>query len=509
MFRTLCAALLLAWPCAAIEPAETIDLSAILDAAMVPPREKALYAPILDGAMKELQALQDKTKIQETIDAIVEREAATIDEKRRKHFATRLTLSLGGLAIQIALQEERKPKPAPVQEVPAEQDDPPPAPTQTPEEKGPPTAADIRKGANDYVTTFFPENRLGWLNTAEDATRQKDHKTALKSYKKVIDLGGGTPKVYTGYGTAAYHTGDFLKASEAAREALELDPSYRPAEALAGLSAQRLRSVSPSAKLLAGAAALMDGAARDPGSMGPGAGLPGRAEPGSAPAPGGGRPAWTPPTGAGIPAEDVLKAEGLVDQASGALGLGDYSEGGDLAARAAATDPLNPQAWTLRAVADSNLGRHRDAVYNASVALLLTPGNTTALQMRSWSFNKTGRYREALRDADITVVREPRNPFHHYNRAFAQAGLADRPGATTSLKRASDLDGRFAPTYKAAVTAPEDADLLFLFDMMGPGMGNGTPVPSPGRRRPLLYGLAGAGLLLALASLAFVLRRRR
>ncbi|MFA6317788.1 MAG: tetratricopeptide repeat protein [Elusimicrobiota bacterium] len=518
----LWAAFFLSAPARAIQPGQRppvpavkVDYQTIFDTVGVPEFDQSLYMRILGEAQDAILALPPGTNVSDTIERIVERERALILETDQDEFALLLTASLSVLNDQIVEQQERvqKPEPVPATEAAAQPGPTSPAPTTAVKDDPPPmpvTPADIRQGANQVLTTRFPKNRSGWTYTADDAIKKKDYRTAMSGYKKVIELGGGTPKVYTGYGSAAYHLGDLDKASEAAGQALEIDPSYAPAEALAALSKRNVRSTSPSSKTLASAAALMDNSGKALAAVMPsGGGVPPPARtgtPGSAPGPA--AQSWTPPAAAGIAPEAVLKAEELVDAAASSLSLGDYVQGGDIASRAVGTDPLNSRAWTLRAVADSNLGKHKDAVYNASVALLLAPGNATALQMRSWSFNKTGRYKEALRDADLTLLQEPANPFHYYNRAYAQAGLADRPGATSSLKKASDLDDRFTKTYKAAVEAPEEADLVYLFDLMGPGTGDAVPAKPSRMPRPLLYGLAGGGVLLALASLVLLLRRR-
>ncbi|MBI4678061.1 MAG: tetratricopeptide repeat protein [Elusimicrobia bacterium] len=480
-------------------PGGKIDLKEALLAGGAAEEEMAAYAPIVGEAIKILENLPDRNLIHPKIKEIVDQEVALVEgAQAKKQMAAVLTLSLGNVAMQISRIEKRKPVAKPKDEIKNRQ--PPPVP---------PTPMDIRKGANEYVTTHLPDNRSGWNNTAYDAMQEKDYRTALRAYKKVIELGGGNPEVYTGYGNAAYHLGDAEGAYESARQALEIDLSYLPAEALRNLSERRIREVSPSKKMLEDAAALADGGGKLLAAAGP-SGSPVAAVAGGpsgklGPQAGAGAP--------GIPAQAVRQAEDLVSQAAGALGLREFEQGAVLAGRAATLDPLNAQAWTLRAVADANLGKHGDAVYDASFALLLVPGDATARRMRSWSFSKTGKFTEALRDSDYALAKEPDDPFAHYDRAFAQAGLRDREGALASLKKAAELDERFQRVFDAALAAPRHSDMLLLFDLMGPGSGLPAPGSRAQRRFPrwAVASLAVAGGLLAglgVAAAVLAFRRR-
>ncbi|MBI5883919.1 MAG: tetratricopeptide repeat protein [Elusimicrobia bacterium] len=518
MTLLVCAFLSLA-PAWAVEPKDSssqaeeqkIDLTSILIDVRVPENLHILYSRILGNALVELRDLPDKKQIRARLREITARELANLDEEEqfsnlaeedkarfRKDFEVMFGSALNILADKIPPADPKKNEPVVVP--------PEPVVPNTPGTEVPPTPTDIKKSINEDLTTRYPERREGWQSTADLAMREKDFRTAQNSYKKIISLGGGTPQTYTGYGSASYHLGRLDMAADAARQALEIQPDYAPAAALRDLAERRVQGKGPSKALLASVAAFADGG----GKVAAGA-MPQGQGPGTVSGAGPSAPSAVPQPGLygpGIQASDIRQADELVSQAANSLSLGDFPQAGAVATRAVGADPLNAQAWTLRAVADSNIGKHDNAVYNASMALLLVPGNTTALQMRSWSFNKTGKYREALRDADFTLAREPGNPFHHYNRAFAQAGLADRPGATASLKNAADLDARFAPPYKAAVSAPQDSDLLFVFDLMGPGTGAAAPPPPPKRfPRGLLYGLAAAGSLLGAAAVVYGLRR--
>lgn len=105
-----------------------------------------------------------------------------------------------------------------------------------------------------------------------------------------------------------------------------------------------------------------------------------------------------------------------LDGARAALRAGNYGRAVDLAATAAAADPLHADAYTVRGHALSNLGRHRDA----------------------------------LLDLRKAVYVDPQAGFAHFLLAATLARLGDQPAAARSYRAAAETLGHSADNHVAA-----------------------------------------------------------
>ncbi|MFA6003982.1 MAG: protein kinase [Elusimicrobiota bacterium] len=351
----------------------------------------------------------------------------------------------------------------------------------------------------EHDKVLAPGNPDIWAASGDNYAAQRMYQDSFRDYGQALRLGRRDARTWTGYGTAAFHMGDTRLAYRAAQSAVRADPNDRAAVSLLKLSEGRAPQVQ-----------LPDvGDAGDrrfaAGSAGSGAAVSGAQ--GMSPAEAAAqRPAEAPP-GA------VQQSAAVTAEAAAALGVKDYTHAYDLAGKAVELDARNAQAWNYKAIAENKLGRFDDAIHDASFALGLEPGNAAALQTRSWAFSKTQRYREALADANATLEKEPESSFSYYNRAFALAGLRDRDGAMASLQQAARWDRRFESSYEQARQAPQDADLVYLFDGVEPR--GAVPAAGPdggGRTRRFLrltaLSLSG-GALMALGLLQLVSPRWR
>ncbi len=341
--------------------------------------------------------------------------------------------------------------------------------------------------------------------------------------RSYLNNGGQDPAVLVAGGRSALAIGDSDLAAKSGQAAADADPSNKYAQALANLSQGHMDGVDVDGAIIkagggslnAGqisaegdaklAASQMDGSAVAAGANNFfGTGNKSNANPQTAAeiAAAAQRAMTTPPT-------KIQQSSALTYEAASAMKVQDYQKAYTISSQAIDLNPRNAQAWNYRAIADTKLAKYQDAVYDASFSLGLVPGNAPALQTRSWAFAKQAQYKEALADANFTIEKEPSNAFAFQNRAYAQAGLGDKQGALESLRKSAELDERFKDKYQAALQAPENSDLLFLFNEE-PAAKSAPAAPAPPNRflRLVVLSLFG-GLIIALGVLNIVSERWR
>jgi len=304
--------------------------------------------------------------------------------------------------------------------------------------------------------------------------------------------GKGATNALASQSVLALKGGDYRRAESLARATLRFDPSNRTATevmyAAAGRGAAASVRAAGMAAASAGAATLGAGPA---GAYGSEAASPGLA----------GQPTTAAARAAGMDAHREAGAAMRLRDSSGALAILD---------KALASDPRNPMLLNDRASIHAREGRWTDAISDASAGLALVPGNTQLLVTKAFAENRARRYADALATANLAIAADPDSALAWANRAHAQAGLGDREGMLSDLRRAASLDSRFAKTLEEAaqLQLPSDADVLFLF----PGesaarKAPGSPAaPARGRTFGVMMGAGIAGgLLLALGLLSLVL----
>ncbi len=310
--------------------------------------------------------------------------------------------------------------------------------------------------------------------------RTGDPSGAADFFQAAINNGQRDPKTYTALARTAFAAGRLEKAHEAARGALEKNPSpelRRVAQSYFELSKDRLSSGGSALKTPKGKSV------SDP------SGIPIGSDFGDA-------------------ADRALdprsrRSHALMKEARRALTIGSEEDAVALATRALELNPDNARALNLRSAAFQRLGRHQEALDDAESVVALVPGNGTGLLSRALSKAELGRFDEALEDARAVLAVNPQSIPALRIAAFAQAGLGSREGMLETLKEGAALNPTLAHIYQRALELPEGDDLLLLFgDETIVGKEPLSPVTDGLPWLPV----AGIGALLFLGS---ALRRRK
>jgi len=90
-------------------------------------------------------------------------------------------------------------------------------------------------------------------------------------------------------------------------------------------------------------------------------------------------------------------------------------------------------AYMNRGVANSNLGRFKDAEADYSEAIKLDPKSSLAYMNRCNARMQKGKYREALTDINISLQLDPANGLAYINRGIVKFHLGDYTGAINDL----------------------------------------------------------------------------
>jgi PHP family Zn ribbon phosphoesterase/tetratricopeptide (TPR) repeat protein len=324
----------------------------------------------------------------------------------------------------------------------------------------------------------FPEDASGFRLMALLRAGRNDPLGTIEYSEKALRLGGPDPEMFVLRGNAFSELGRFQPAHDDAAEALRLDPNDPAALALFKLTESRIR------RLRLPRVVGKESESEDP-------------ETGWTP----GSPREASPPDAGL-SERAAKSAALSREAAGALRLSDAWSALRKASAALDLNPLNAQAYNLRAMAEVRLSRHAAAVEDASRALEISPGSPAALATRAWARGRMRDWSAALRDASAAVESNPSDPAARLTRAFALAGLGRREEMLSELREAGALYPAFKPLRERAAALPAGADPMLLFAGLEPG---GGPAQAPVGRgsKPLVIVLASltGGFLIALGLL--------
>ncbi len=294
-------------------------------------------------------------------------------------------------------------------------------------------------------------------------------------------------------GLAAERLGDYEHAHRDAAVALELDPANNPARSLFHLTDGKTSTVhlaEANAPWQAGAEAAAQEAARGADSAFLG----------------------------GPDAEAVIHqiqreagndqpraASNFLRAAHTSFDLKDFPSAIALASKAIEAKPKNPDAFHIRAISESRLGRYSDAAKDASASLgmLTSQQGFPVLKTRAAAYNGMRRYEDALKDALQAKSIKPGDGFVLMSEARALGGLGRRDEMIERLREAAAVEpAKYQPLYEGALDLPSDADTEALFTgLPASARAAGAPRPKGGARwhwlRLALYCLAG-GLLIAL-----------
>lgn len=316
-----------------------------------------------------------------------------------------------------------------------------------------------------------PDNPAAWDYDANLALEDGDPAAAAQYAGRALELSPGSADALSLLSAAQYDQKDFALAAQSARRALAVDPTNAQALAVSRLAHNAVGSLSlPSLSAQ-------------------------KASPGANPAQD--ASAASRPSLSDQSRLAVLIAE---KESLQALNGQDYAAARAAAGRALAADARSASAYGLRAMAELGQNDAEAALADARAGLALDGGDRMSRLALARALLRLNRYGEGLSAARAAIAGDPRNAYARFMAAEAAAGLGRRAESLEALKQAAGLDPRYQKIYEAALQAPRDSDMAFLF----PDLAKPTPPrPPEGSRgwRFLAIALAAAcgGALLAWA----------
>ncbi len=123
-----------------------------------------------------------------------------------------------------------------------------------------------------------------------------------------------------------------------------------------------------------------------------------------------------------------------------------------------ALNPLYADAFRLRGRTRIELGEIRPGIEDYNRAISLNPRSTAAFMNRGNAFLRIGELDNALRDFNTAIELEPLNAEAYINRGTVYVSLAPVAKALADFDRAINLDPASAPAY---------ANKAFLYEQIG------------------------------------------
>ena len=99
------------------------------------------------------------------------------------------------------------------------------------------------------------------------------------------------------------------------------------------------------------------------------------------------------------------------------------------------------EAFALRALALSLVGRYDEAIADYDQALDIHPDHAVTLNNRAWALFKMGRINEAVPDVEKSIRRDATSPHAFDTRAHLRQALGDPESAYRDYRKAMDLGG--------------------------------------------------------------------
>ncbi|MDE1976717.1 MAG: protein kinase [Elusimicrobia bacterium] len=266
---------------------------------------------------------------------------------------------------------------------------------------------------------------------------------------------------------------DYAAAAQDARAALKINPNDKNAQVLLGMTEGRAAVTVPNINSVGNS-----GGAQNAGglpSSASGNGAPGATTSGSnffnvnAGAPSSARALQS-----GAVAGSIQASSQLIGQARQDLSLGDYHNAIAETSRALSADPLNVNAYAIRASAYMRGKNYSQALKDVAAGLKIDPNSQALMDAKAAAFNRMGQYEAAKEAAMIAVQNNPNDAKAYYELADALAGLGDKNGMVDALRNAARLDPRYDSYLQAAMQIPADQDLASLFNG-GPDSGPAAP----------------------------------
>lgn len=102
---------------------------------------------------------------------------------------------------------------------------------------------------------------------------------------------------------------------------------------------------------------------------------------------------------------------------------------------------VRAEAFALRALALSLIGRYDEAIADYDQALEIQPNHAVTLNNRSWALFKMGRHEEALPDVEKSIRLDSSSPHSFDTRAHLRQARGEADGAYQDYRKAIDLGG--------------------------------------------------------------------
>lgn len=102
---------------------------------------------------------------------------------------------------------------------------------------------------------------------------------------------------------------------------------------------------------------------------------------------------------------------------------------------------VRAQAYALRALGLSLIGRYDEAVADYDKSLAIEPNHAVTLNNRAWALYKMGRVGDALPDVEKSLRRDNSSPHAFDTRAHLRQARGEADGAYRDYRKAMDLGG--------------------------------------------------------------------
>ncbi len=320
---------------------------------------------------------------------------------------------------------------------------------------------------------FIPSPALLAQEYAAQESKNGNNQQALTGATLAVEANPTSESGHLLRGEIEAGQNNYAAAAQDARDALKINPNDKNAQVLLGMTEDRAAVSVPNIGSMGS-----NGGAQNAG------GLPssesGNGTPGASPTGSNffnvsaGVPSPARALQSGAVASSIQASSQFIGQARQDLSLGDYRNAIAETSRALSADPLNVNAYAIRASAYMRGKNYGQALKDVAAGLQIDPNSQALMDAKAAAFNRMGQYEAAKEAAMIAIQNNPSDAKAYYELANALAGLGDKNGMVDALRNAARLDPRYDSYLQAAMQIPSDQDLASLFDG-GPDSGPSSP----------------------------------
>ncbi|MBI5622460.1 MAG: protein kinase [Elusimicrobia bacterium] len=283
---------------------------------------------------------------------------------------------------------------------------------------------------SDLTLRSQPDNTAALTNRASARTGLGDFEGAINDATRVTEL---DPRSSTGFAQrslAYYYSGRYLEAIEDAKRSLAIDPNETTAFSVLRLSEGRVPPVVklPEEQLRQSLDVQREyqGVAHQFSQAHEKSLL--------------------------INAENRPAAvKKLVDGAVGKMGLRDFWAVIAAADKIIEAAPEYAGGYYLRAAAQNQVGKYREAAQDSSQALAINPNDPAPRDARAFAYYRMGRLDDAMADANLSLELVSNDAYAYANRGLINEKYGNFEAMEADLKTAAALDPQFGPLLKDAL----------------------------------------------------------